>query len=87
MTEMPTAELLPCPFCGYNLDSEDSDTIYPSGIGWKDEQYGRKYVNYREKHDGLCHKVVCNTIYGGCGASIDEDSREEAIAAWNKRIK
>ena len=89
--------LLPCPFCGSALDDADSDTLHMSHIAWKDtychvpiheETKGgikRLYVKYNEPCDGHCYEVHCPTIYGGCGATITEDSIEEVIAAWNKR--
>ena len=83
-------KLLPCPFCGQELDINDLDTIYPSGIVWRDDpDIGRAYYNYRDRlpNDELCWSIQCSTLTGkGCGAEIGGDSKEEAIAAWNKRI-
>lgn len=77
--------LLPCPFCGSELDDADSDTLHMSHIAWKDAYGRRNYVRYNEPCDGHCYEVHCPKIYGGCGATITEDSIEEVIAAWNKR--
>ena len=81
-------ELLNCPFCGSELDIEDSDTFHASTVGWKNRGEYREYVNFREvPKDQWCHEVHCCTIYGGCGASITADSRQEAIDKWNTRSK
>lgn len=78
----------PCPFCGMKLDPEDVDTVYPSGVGWKEDETElyRYYVSSREvPKEQWCYKVVCQEHYGGCNASITGDSKEEAIEKWNKR--
>lgn len=83
----------PCPFCGMKLDPDDIDTVYPSGIGWKEDDWGdgtlfRHYVSIHAEplpKEQWCYKVVCQVHYGGCDASIGGDSKEEAIKKWNKR--
>lgn len=77
-----------CPFCGMKIDVNDPDLVYPSGIGWKDDDIDgyRYYVSHREvPKEQWCYNVVCQSHYGGCGASITGDSKEEAIEKWNKR--
>ena len=77
-----------CPFCGHKLDHEDSDTIHPSGVGWKPWKGARfrHYVSYLEvPQEQWCWEVHCDITAGGCGASISGDSQEEAIARWNRR--
>ena len=37
--------------------------------------------------DGMCYKIACADTYGGCGASLVADSREEAIDKWNRRVE
>ena len=81
-----------CPFCGMK-NNLDIDTLYPSGIGWKEDDLGdgttfRHYVSiYSEDlpREQWCYKVVCNDSYGGCGATMHGDSIEEVINKWNKR--
>lgn len=81
-------KLLPCPFCKAELDSEDPDTLHPSGIVWQEYADGfRGYFSRKEQQepDGVCYEVNCCLHYGGCGANISGDSKEEAIAKWNTR--
>ena len=77
---------LPCPFCGMELDLEDSDTMHITGA-WK-TVHG-KYRAYLRPNDptaeGYVYGIHCNVIYGGCGASIDADGVDEVVTAWNKR--
>ena len=81
---------LDCPFCGFAFPKDLIDNVYPSGTCWIEEEDGfRHYVHrtdVRQKH-GQCYKVVCQEHMGGCGASIDGDSYEEAIEKWNTRVK
>ena len=37
----------PCPFCGHEVDLEDEDTLYPAGIGWKDNKMNQLFL-YRD---------------------------------------
>lgn len=86
-------EMKPCPFCGMSINPDDPDLVYPSGTGWIDnEELGqgyRHYVSVHERHlpkEQWCYKVVCQTHYGGCGATASGDSKQEAIDNWNKRV-
>ncbi len=77
---------LPCPFCGKAVDLEDHDTLYPSGTGWKDQGDLRTYHSHREvPKEQWCWGMHCTECSGGCGAKITGDSRQEALAKWNKR--
>jgi len=69
------------------------DTLYPNGQKWYTVEDGiRGYFTpgWDEAQadlvaEGSVWKLVCNVTYGGCGAEIAGHSREEAIAAWNRR--
>lgn len=57
-------KLLPCPFCGLELDINDCDTLYPSGYGWKDENGLRTYVSLRDTpSENWCYHIVCQVSY------------------------
>jgi hypothetical protein len=81
--------LLPCPFCGKMPDLNDEDTLYPSGTLWKyNEDFGmRTYHRMNERQDGdsMCYVMHCTVNAGGCGVEIHGDSKEEVLAAWNRR--
>lgn len=81
-------ELKPCPFCGLKPDLEDGDTLHPSATGWKPQQNGiRTYHSFREvPKEQWCWEINCPTTAGGCGINMTDDSKEEVIAKWNKRV-
>ena len=90
--ESDLTELLCCPFCGHKCDLKEPDTLYPTGIYWKESSdYGRAYFGRTHKlFDPFmvqqCWQINCVTISGGCGANIIGDSRDETIAAWQRRV-
>lgn len=62
--------LLPCPFCGNDLNNQDPcDTIYPA------------YYN----HNKYTYQIVCQENVGGCSATILGDTKEDCISLWNTR--
>jgi hypothetical protein len=82
--------LKPCPFCGNTLDIIDEDTFGRTGTGWKIHPTNgiRGYFNWKEVPiNQQCYAVYCATTYGGCGAQVSGDSKEEAIENWNRRTK
>ncbi len=81
------AALSGCPFCGMSMPEDLSDTFYPSGIYWRDEEDFRSYHDMSDAKpgDGRCFQIVCTTHSGGCGASVVGDTAAETIAAWNRR--
>ena len=89
---MSDVKLLPCPFCGMEPEDDLIDTLYPSGIYWRNHQrpdgsvmrsyHGRDTI---KEGDGKCWSMNCTQNMGGCGAEIGGDSREEAIDRWNRR--
>jgi hypothetical protein len=81
-------ELKPCPFCGHEVDLEDSDTLYPNGSGWRDRENDmREYYSFRKvPKEQWCYSMHCPTTAGGCGVEMSADSRQEAIDKWNQRV-
>lgn len=80
-------KLLPCPFCARPVDDDLIDTLYPTGAGWKRisegvHAYGRWVDGFQ---DGEVWSMNCSESCGGCGAEISGDTREEAMAKWNRR--
>ena len=86
-----------CPFCGKSVDLDDMDTLYPSGTVWLYNEelqmrtyhrgsyfmHDSRFIDLPESH--WCYGMHCPQNAGGCGAKISADSKEEAIAKWNKR--
>lgn len=81
-------ELKPCPFCGHQLDVEDGDTLYPSGLYWRVTDDITHYIRLKERQEGdqPCWKIVCNTSAGGCDVEMHADTEEELIEKWNRRV-
>jgi hypothetical protein len=74
------SELKPCPFCG-NSDWDGEDSVYPSGITWKeDPKIGCKVYGKWLEFEHKCFQVVCD-----CGAEMHGDSEADAIKNWNTR--
>jgi hypothetical protein len=70
-----TITLLPCPFCGHDLNNQDiMDTIYPA-FPHIDEDGVERYV----------YNIVCQVTAGGCDASILGSSAEDCVTKWNTR--
>ena len=91
--------LLPCPFCGKDLNSKSyytdiNEILHPSGTVWRtifDDGDSTPIIEYdfyknREESDNLCYQINCPEIYGGCGAEMHGDSKDEVIAKWNTRV-
>jgi hypothetical protein len=79
--------LKPCPCCGRaQYNPEDPDVIHPSGSWATSEEGYRHYLPSGDPAaEGKCYVVNCVLHYGGCGLNVSGDSKEEAIAAWNRR--
>lgn len=70
--------LKPCPFCGFQLDRDEADCIYPA-----------VRPEYDEDQDKMVYRVWelnCYEVGGGCGASMLGDSAEDCITKWNTRV-
>jgi hypothetical protein len=80
------SELKTCPFCGMKPPADLIDTLYPTGK-WREDDGVRRYMPIGANEDAHGHvwKMHCTANMGGCGAQIAGDSREEAIASWNRR--
>lgn len=81
-------KLLNCPFCRCGLDINDPENLHRSGTYWRERETGfRQYVSHKDHldTDNPCWVVNCEVTYGGCGVTMHGDSREEAIAKWNRR--
>jgi hypothetical protein len=66
------ADLLPCPFCGNDLNNQDPiDTIYPA--------------SRKDAEGNQLWQIVCQEHYGGCTATILGYSKRECIQHWNTR--
>ncbi len=76
-----------CPLCKMNPPANLSDTLYPSGIYWRETDGLRHYVGHNERSetDQACWTVTCGQNSGGCGASVGGDSAQEAVDLWNRR--
>ncbi len=76
-----------CPFCKMQPPTDLSDTLYPSGIYWRETDGVRHYVGHKERieSDQACWTVECAQSSGGCGASLTGDSAQEAMDLWNRR--
>lgn len=81
--------LKPCPFCGRTPEIDHPDTLYPNGVGWRQEKEGfRSYHNRRDiPKEQWCYSLHCDESCGGCGAEISADSQEEAVEKWNRRTQ
>jgi hypothetical protein len=85
--------LLPCPFCGRRPSTDLIDTLYPVATEWYETGGGyRGYTGRKQAATkaqgrawGNCWQMCCSPSEGGCGVEVYGDSREEAIAAWNRR--
>ena len=85
---MKGEHLEPCPFCGKEMDINDKDVLYPSGVFVRGKGTEKQhYVIHLERNDKdvPCYQVVCGVHNFGCGAMLTADSKEEAIMAWNTR--
>ena len=81
--------LLPCPFCGHEL-TDFANACYQNGRYWAVDERGWRHLYRhadpkRPKDAQRCFNVVCPDDEGGCCAEVNADSREEAIAKWNRR--
>lgn len=75
-----------CPFCGMPVDMENDDTLYPTATGWMPTPEGRHYRSFLlVPKEQWCYGMHCPETAGGCGAEIQGDSKEEALAKWNRR--
>ena len=88
-------KLTKCPFCGRVNDTDDEDTLYPTGSYWATHGDGFRHyfspglyrgnIHQMPEPEGKVYQIVCSENYGGCGAEIHGDSVEEVIQKWERR--
>lgn len=80
-------ELKACPFCGHKPGNDLMDVLYPNGTFWRETDGIRHYFGTMSVHkpEGQCWSFHCTDNEVGCGAEVHGDSRQQAIAAWNRR--
>ena len=71
-------DLLPCPFCGSKIDTEECP--YPSGTTWQYCTDGLKKYGGHRQFENQCLNIVCQ-----CGAVLEGDTKDELITLWNTR--
>ena len=84
-----TLKLLPCPFCDHDMEMTDlKDALHPSGVYWRVDKGIRHYIRHpdRKPTDIPCWTFSCLTHEGGCGVTMNGDSRDEVINRWNRRV-
>lgn len=84
------SELKPCPFCGWHMDGDMRDIVYPTGsyAHYIDRQQPEHGLHFNRDRRGAVHDVWhvgCTENMGGCGASVMGLDRAGAVAAWNRR--
>jgi hypothetical protein len=77
-----------CPFCGHEVDLENSDTLYPNGTGWHIDGNGiTTYHSFREvPKEQWCWSMHCPTTAGGCGIEMADNTKQQALDKWNTRV-
>jgi hypothetical protein len=83
-------ELKPCPFCGWHMNGDKRDIVYPTGsyAHWIDPNDHGQGLHFNRDWEGAAHEVWhvgCTENMGGCGASVYGLGSDGAIAAWNQR--
>lgn len=93
--------VLPCPFCGHEVDLTDGDTLYPNGTVWKWEQNRRgmlvrkfyprftrdenNQLQQASDFDGQVWGFHCVETSGGCGIVVEGYTASEATEKWQRR--
>lgn len=75
--------MLPCPFCGKQVDLTDEDTLYPSGDGWLWDEF-LECKTYHSLRD-VPQEQWCYLLHCSCGVTMYGDSKQETIENWNRR--
>jgi hypothetical protein len=85
---MNTLVCKPCPFCGMKVELTEPDTLHPSGLYWREVDGMKHYIRHKDRlpTDNASWVMNCVETAGGCGVEIHADSKEDAIARWNKRV-
>lgn len=64
----------------------DDDTLYPTGR-WREDDGIVHYLlpGDQREHHGRSYTMHCVDSWFGCGMQVSGNSKEEAIAKWNRR--
>lgn len=72
--------ILPCPFCGNELESTKQDNLHPSTTTWTTVMGEVVYGSHKE-YTNQCWEVNCV-----CGVDLVGDTKESVISQWNNRV-
>lgn len=78
-----------CPLCRFDPLLGIDDAFHRNSIGWKLIDGVKTYfsaVSPEFLSSTHCYVASCPETAGGCGLSIEGDSRELTIVAWNTRL-
>lgn len=81
---MKNKQALDCPFCAAHIDINEPDVLYPSGIGWMNDENLEMLLYCKAlevPEEQWCYKLVCPN----CAVEMHGDSKEEALVNWNRR--
>lgn len=77
-----SADLKPCPFCGFGSPYAFTETTYMGEVTWADG-LGSPGPLYSTRRGVVCG--VKGHPWAGCGALIYGESEEDAAMKWNRR--
>lgn len=78
-----------CPLCELDIMSCTDDSFHPTAKSWLLVDGKKVYFHIRsEKYlqGTRCYIATCPTSAGGCGLSVEADSKQETADKWNTRV-